>query len=166
MIEIPEIRLPVAPRDAYLCVVNGTSQGVVTHRDVKRIWQSAAERISVQRENGLYVYDADAVWGAWMKWPVKFLRSSAGKAPMGPRYLFDVKWTEWEWDDGRGGVMHRYTPVPVKHSIWCDGTVTDGDPLTASVELGGDKWFTIGWARADRVIEHNRIDSFHYPYMP
>ena len=153
---------------AWLCIVNAEYQGVIKFEKVSAIEVYANNELAVLGLNSVIAqYHVDDIWGAWIEWVYKEYRYSNHYNRMGPRYFFDFTWNYWEWTDTRGAHVIRHLPVPVKNSIWCDTYNTDGEIYITSFEHSYlNTQHANGWLRANRLAEHNVIESYHFPAMP
>ncbi len=170
---IPELKLPETSDKAYVCLSRFDQQGVIVHENVSNIWVNDHGLLNVEivGNDALYRphtedYDVDDVWGAWLEWPIKYFRNSRGLQHMGPEYLYDVVWNDWEWTEPNGS--HRKTRLvnPVKSSIWCDNVTKDDVVMVATVNLGYSSHYILGWVRRNRLRSQNQVKNYHHPSMP
>ena len=163
----PELHVPGQKLTAFVCVVSATQQGVVQVENATRTYIESGLLLGVEVDGeGPEFFNLSHVWGVWLDWPVKYFGNHRGQQRMGPEFFLEMTWTEWEWLDRHGNKMHRYSPVPIVSSIWCDRAQTEPEVMTAETHLGYSDWFITGWAHKNRVARQKLVESFHYPAMP
>ena len=157
---------------AWVCHVGAAHQGVVELQNVIAL----REEVGFNDERNLTVwgvqdtplcrYPLEEVWGAWIQWPFKKFPAGAGPSQVGPKYLLNFGFKQYEWVQN-GSIRKRYDPSPPTHSIWCDDSNTDGPIMTGSRLRWDDYNADVnGWLRADRVDWQKRVENSHYPSMP